>query len=542
MTTYRAPGVYFEWHGPPPSILPARTDIAAFVGIARRGPLFTPLKVESWAEFTAAFGAHTVQGYLAYAVDGFFANGGRTCYVVRVANPDWASAARLDLFDEAGQRITQLVASSTGTWARMMVASVLLIGQNRINLTLRLPGGEEESWRNLSTLPDDPRYVVRALNRDVTGLPGSFLTSAIAPGNAAGDAGTRLVAGTTLRMERFAGGADGLWTLRPEHFQQALAALAEVSEVSAVAMPDLIPPPYDPPRYPRPLPPDCAILDLPAEASPLPPADPDFPRPFSDVEVRFLIGELTAHCEILKNRVALLAPPLNILEPQDVIAWLRGLNIDSSYAALYFPWLRVQDAGAPGGSLKPVPPVGQAAGVLARVDGRTGPHKPPANELLEGVQDLTRPLNEIEHGLLNDESINVIKAYPGRGIRIAGARTLSSDTNLRYLNVRRLLIMIGRSLLANTAWLVFEPNNPRLWSDTDRVVRGFLERIWEAGMLDGATAAEAFKVICDSTSSPPEETGEGRMITVIEVNPPWPAEFVVVRIGMTENGTEILEG
>ena len=123
---------------------------------------------------------------------------------------------------------------------------------------------------------------------------------------------------------------------------------------------------------------------------------------------------------------------------------------------------------------------------------------------------------------------------------MAGARTLSSDPQWRYVNVRRLLIMLERAVDAATQWLVFEPNDPTLWRDLDRILRVYLDQLWQRGMLDGATAEDAYSVVCDATTNPPAETDAGRMVAVIGVQPPWPAEFVVVRIGKTEGGVAVL--
>jgi phage tail sheath protein FI len=189
-----------------------------------------------------------------------------------------------------------------------------------------------------------------------------------------------------------------------------------------------------------------------------------------------------------------------------------------------------------------VPPSGHIAGVYARVEALVGPHKPPANEVLDAALDVTVAVDDLIHGRLNDGQVNVLRAYAGRGLRVAGARTLSSESEWRYVNVRRLMLMIERSLEAGTQWLVFEPNNPALWRDFERVLRGFLDDLWRRGMLDGATAAQAYSVACDISTNPPAETDAGRLIAVIGVQPPWPAEFVVARIGKTENGIQVMEG
>jgi phage tail sheath protein FI len=196
----------------------------------------------------------------------------------------------------------------------------------------------------------------------------------------------------------------------------------------------------------------------------------------------------------------------------------------------------------PLGGLRPVPPSGHIAGIYARVENRTGPHKPPANELIEDAPDVSLAVGHVLYGDFNDYQINVLRTAPGRGLRVLGERTLSNDAIWRYVNVRRLLISIERTIDRYTQWIVFEPNNRDLWRDMDRVIRLFLDDIWHRGWLDGDAAEQAYTVQCNASTNPPEERDLGRVVTAIGVLPPWPAEFVVVRIGKTEAGTQVLEG
>jgi len=570
MFGYSTPGVYFEWHDTAArEIRPARVDIAGFVGIAQRGPLHRPERIESWNQFTSTFGRHIPQGHLAYAVQGFFANGGQTCWVVRVADPDWAASASLDIVaDEFDGRMLRLTAASEGVWSHQLDVTVLRLGK-RFSLILRLPDGTQEVWRDL-TLDEfetaergrkqnkAERFIETLLNphepaelapSDPRPAPprGSLLVRAKVLGVGEREAGIpELVALAAPVTKRMAGGRDGLRTLGPEHISGngaplektwGLATLEKVSEISVVAIPDIMPAPFSRPQRPSQPKPDCADLS----AAPIElhvEDDPDHPWMGAPPPMLELQRELVAHCERLKNRVAILDARLEDRIPQAVVTWRR--EFDSSYAALYHPWLRVADPFGRPGALRAVPPSGHVAGIYARVEALTGAHKPPANELVELARDVSVAVDDPQHGYLNDNRVNVIRAIPGRGLRVAGARTLSSDTEWRYVNVRRLLIMLERAIDAQTQWLVFEPNDPALWRAVERVVRSFLDRIWQAGMLEGATAAEAYYATCDATTNPSAEIEDGRMITLIGVQPPWPAEFVVVRIGKTESGIEIL--
>ncbi len=548
MLAYRTPGVYFEWLDTPlPLVGLRRTDIAGFVGIAARGLLHQPVKVESWTQFRSTFGGHIPQGYLAYAVEGFFANGGRTCWVVRAADPLQARAAWLDLLDGTGQPTLRLTATSPGVWGERVTVTVVRSGRERFALLLRLPDGEQELWRNLTMDPVDPRYVERVLNDRQTGsrlvTARDLAAAAGFPDNTPSPRAPNLRAGSG----RMSGGRDGLATLTPAHLSGVgappgqswgLATLELIDEVSMVAIPDIMPKPQVVTRR-KARAPRCETLD--GEALPPEPGAPsEFPPTFDGAQILALQRALIAHCEKLKDRVAVLDARLDDVTPTQVLGWRR--QFDTKYAALYYPWLAVSDPLRLGGRLRTVPPSGHVAGVYARVDRQVGVHKPSANEVIEGAKDVQVATDEVAHGDMNEQGVNVIRAYSGRGVRVAGARTLSSDTQWRFVNVRRLLIMIEEAIAEGIQWTVFEPNSVDLWRQTDRVARSFLEELWRRGMLDGATADEAYLVQCDETTNPPQETEAGRMICLIGVRPPWPAEFVIVRIGRTEGGIEILEG
>jgi hypothetical protein len=210
-------------------------------------------------------------------------------------------------------------------------------------------------------------------------------------------------------------------------------------------------------------------------------------------------------------------------------------------AALYHPWVAVADPLRLTGLVRFIPPSGHVAGMFARVDRLRGVHKPPANELLEGVYDLSLSIDDEAHGRMNSAGVNAIRIVPGRGTLVLGARTLSDDVRWRYVNVRRLFSMIEEALDGQMQWVVFEPNNPQLWRHIDRAIRGFLERLFRAGMLDGETSDDAYYVRCDETTNPPERTDMGQVLCVIGIQPPYPAEFVIVRIGVTRSGIQIEE-
>ncbi len=536
MLAYRTPGVYLEWTEAPPVVGEPRTDVAGFVGIARRGPLHQAVRVEGWPELVATFGGHTTQGYLAYAVAGFFANGGRRCWVVRVADPDQARPGVLELLDAQEEPTLRLTARNPGSWAGRLTVRIDRGFQDRFTLTLRLPDGFSEVWPDMSMERASPRFVEVLLNGTERVAGSRLVMSEVVPPEV-----PLRVPDPRRPPELVEEGSDGLSSLRPEHLNRGLSALETIDEVSVVAVPDIMPRPLVEPDVKTPKP----RCDVPEAEPPRPTAttfSPEPPPAFTDDQITELQAKLILHCELLGDRVALLDVPRRRaglgVTPESARAW--RLAFDSSYAAAYYPWVRVADPLSRDRLLLEVPPSGHLAGICARVDLRTGVHKPPANEVPEGVEDVVLAIDEYDHGRLNDAGVNVVRAFPGRGLRVAGARTTASDTEWRYLNVRRLLLMIRAAIDRKTRWAVFEPHNRELWREIERVVRAFLDRLWRRGMLTGATAAAAYSVRCDAATNPPEEVERGRLVCEVGVRPPWPAEFVVVRLGKTEGGVEIL--
>ncbi len=183
-----------------------------------------------------------------------------------------------------------------------------------------------------------------------------------------------------------------------------------------------------------------------------------------------------------------------------------------------------------------MPPSGSIAGLWGRNDDARGVHKAPANEVVRGAIDVQVNITKNEHDLLNPVGVNVIRSFPGRGIRVWGARTLSSDPSWRYLNVRRLFNFIEESILIGTQWVVFEPNDLDLWQRISRTIRGFLLTQWREGALFGATPDEAFYVKCDAETNPPELVDGGQVTVEIGIAPVKPAEFVVFKIAQLSSG------
>lgn len=284
--------------------------------------------------------------------------------------------------------------------------------------------------------------------------------------------------------------------------------------------------------------PDIMRLRMPGNLRP----DPD--------QVERMQQAVLSHCDKMGDRFAILdSRPGN--QPEDARKQRLGdtgdssdpsggLNgLESANGALYYPWVRV--SGGPPSTGGSVPPCGHVAAVYARTDQRFGVHKAPANEVLEGVLDLEVSLTTAQQSDLNPVGVNCLRSFPGRGIRIWGARTLSSIEAWTYINVRRLFLTAGRWIAHNMAGVVFEPHDFRLWVRIVRDLSAYFNDLFRRGALKGHTAAEAFYVKCDGDTNPPEVRDAGMVVTEIGLAPVVPNEFVVVRITHGPSGLSLDE-
>ena len=270
---------------------------------------------------------------------------------------------------------------------------------------------------------------------------------------------------------------------------------------------------------------------------------------------------LLSHCELLKDRVAILDPPEQVTDVDDLTKVmvppkatdsgaggggapsgaegnLRPRVSPGGFGTFYFPWIRVQDPL--GGALAYVPPSGHMAGIWARSDTTRGVHKAPANEVVRGALDLSYAVTNAEQGELNGAGVNCIRFFDRDGILVWGARTLDEESSeWRYLNLRRLFIMIEQSIARSTRWLVFEPNERSTWKNVIRDCTAFLTHLWRDGALVGRTPQETFFVQCDEETNPQESIDLGMLVTVIGVAAVKPAEFIVFRLQQWEGASAI---
>jgi phage tail sheath protein FI len=243
------------------------------------------------------------------------------------------------------------------------------------------------------------------------------------------------------------------------------------------------------------------------------------------------------HCAISGTRCAVL-DTVRGKSAQDLVkGQLKALDLPATgpvNAALYYPWIRTIASAN-----KLVPPSGQICGIISRTDAESGVFAAPANMEVQDATDVDADPDAASLALLNDRGINCIRAFPARGIRVWGARTLSRDVEWRYLNVRRLMLTVMRWIDANMAWASFEPNVPALWARIERELGTYLTSLWRMGALQGNAASDAFFVRCDAELNPPEGREAGRVVTQIGLAPTTPAEFIVVTLQHRAGTTEL---
>jgi Bacteriophage tail sheath protein len=582
MTNVRPPGVHVEddarHQHAALSIHPS--GIPGFVGFCERGPLDVPVRLSGMEAFTQIFGHLNRDTYLETSLNAFFDNGGQQCFVVRIAHRQEsgpgvaARASKADVRDSKTGRRLVIEAASPGRWGDSLRFRVAR-HEGRLSTFLTLDaddGAEVLTLKSISGLArgtiirifDDDhecyRYVRVTAGKEValdepvdrawmSGAPTRVesiefdlyvrgperqevfrnLTTARFGEQYVErviDARSRLVRVVALNHElsiqdgipedldwtALGDGEDGLEALSPADFigsnpgigeRTGLKALEEAEEIDLIVIPDLM-----------------WCLE-----------NSENFKTLKDVEI--VQQEMLAHAESMRDRFALLdVPPQS--SPGGAVQWRK--MFDSAFGAFYYPWLATYD----GDTERRLPPSGFVAGVFARVDNTRGVFHPPANEMIEGAVDLERILHDRDLGELNREGVNCLKSFPSRGVRIWGARTASSDSSLRYVNVRRELNAIIKTLSSDLQWVVFEPNNPSLRKRVTMDVQFFLYDLWKAGYFRGGSPEDAFFVKCDAENNPPSARDAGQVVVDIGVSPVRPAEFV--RFSITQTRDESAPG
>lgn len=585
MPEYLSPGVYVEEIeiGSKP-VEGVSTSTAGFLGSAERGPS-VPRLITSWLDYQRVFGGYFGEGeYLPAAVEGFFNNGGSRCYVGRVTKAS-ATSAEFKLKKGEGNALT-VEAVGEGSWGNRVAVKVtegslsgfrLSVHYWKESVPLVDPDQAEkgaprpavtELFDNVSVDPKSPDYYEKRINgvshlvrvvkktNDTGDLPQAAPIAYLAGGldslesegaaaaipaanqiKLAGDASGEKGAYVGMTIQVLDGDGKGQTRIIKEYAASTkVATLSEAWTEGAV--------PASGAKY------RIWSADLTKEDYVRSESSPGNRRglaAFEEIDeisilyvpnagaVTGLPEELIAHCERLKDRFAI----LDALQNAAVDA-LNPRNSDTKFAAFYYPWIKVADPET--GLLRTVPPGGHVAGIYARTDAERGVHKAPANEVVRGAIDLEFQITKGEQDILNPKGVNVIRAFPGRGIRVWGARTMSSDPAWKYVNVRRLFNFLEESIDEGLQWVVFEPNDEKLWGRVRRTVTEFLTRVWRDGALMGVKPEEAFFVKCDRSTMTQDDIDNGRLVVLVGVAPVKPAEFVVFRIAQASGEALTTQG
>ncbi len=516
MPTYTAPGVYVEEVVSTQKVLAsAPTAVTAFVGFTATSPTddpndpggLAPRLVTSWTQFETVYGGFAPGCLLPLSVYGYFANGGSVAYICRIPNTEPAGEPSRIALPAADRALGLPVAVESIEPDANLVLEVTTDdagadqddGPSTFTLTV-LEGGEPvESFPGLD-FSGGKTNVATAVNKASTKIKIDL--------NLAEDADLasqlELVRPGVYPLEKTAPlpvPVTGRKFAGSESARNGINGLAIAEDVTIVVVPDLVT------AATR----EDGSLDL---------------GLWKAVQT-----SLISHCEQNGNRMAVLDAPPG-MSPQQIKEWRSDVAMyDSAYAALYYPWIKVENPiGVNGDSEVLIPPSGHIAGVWARTDESRGVWKAPANDTMRGVLDIERSVTQNEQSLLNPIGINCIRPFGTRGIRIWGARTLASDTDWTYINVRRLFNMVESTILTGTQWAVFEPNDVTLWEGVKRTLDAYLRGLWSAGALFGQSPDQAFYVKCDAETNPPESIDQGLMIVEVGIAPVKPAEFVVFRI------------
>lgn len=569
MAEYLSPGVYveeFESGGKP--MEGVSTSTAGFIGLAERGPIEgVPQLVTNFSDFKRTYGGYLSESefgeyrFLAYAVEHFFINGGSRCFVARVAPGDakcaegyapakdgmvlkfaaknpgiWGDNIRVVIFPASKAKTQILEALDTPTGKKYLVKNgagfhagdvvvytdkketiynkVLKSQDNMLEFaedfdesvvdknllpiktistcefSLEIKYDDQvELYENLSFNVESSSFVTK---RTAKSELVSVMCGVLPEGNVPPFAALCAEEEQAQVTVTLSGGSNGsVASLSAADFIGVDNGAGKRTGIQAFVDNDMV-----------------SLMAVPGVVDP---------------NVQLM---LVAHCENLGSRFAVLDVPREAKKVQDILNHRE--IFDSHYAALYHPWLEIFDPLDKKNIA--IPPSGSILGIYARSDNTRGVHKAPANEVVRACVGLDCQFNKGEQDILNPKGVNLIRAFPGQGIRVWGARTASSNANWKYINVRRLFIFIEESIKANTNWAVFEPNDEQLWVRVKRTIDVFLTGLWRNGSLAGSSTSEAFFVDIGRSTMSQDDIDNGRLVCVIGVAPVKPAEFVIFRI------------
>lgn len=525
---YSRPGVYIT-EGPFATTTPAGTQVTptAFLGTAARGPV-VPTRIDSWNQYKALYGDLSNLYDLGYAVYHFFANGGRTAYVTRVAHTvsETGNSAAVKAKSAgvqgtiAGGSATDLFkveAKSVGTWANFVASTptsaekglkVIIsaglrngIAENltggtgtprTFNLSVYFNGVEVETWSEISMDPDSPQYAPTVVN-----TYSNYVNIVnIASGLTAGMAYT--IPGDTYKVGDATSGSDVDGTDGTITDADWAAAVDSLDSVTG-----------------------SLLINLVGQTS----------------IVR--VNDVLSYAESRGNVFVIIDPDRSLVNTAGITSLTNQYN-KSSYGAVYYPSLRMPDPAKSGAaSLRDTFPGGAIAGLYARVEQERTTAKAPAGYAYDvrNAFALTLNFTDTETGLLYNDHVNTLKTVPGGGIIINGARTLKRTDITKYVPVRRTLNFVKSNVESIAQYSVFEPNGERTWTDLTTRISRFLSDLWAAGGLKGRNATEAFYIICDSSNNPAYSVENGELHVEVGVALQSPAEFIVINISQFAGGS-----
>ena len=564
MAEYLSPGVYVEEleSGSKP-MEGVSTSTAGFIGLAEKGPVEgVPQLVTSPADFRRTYGGYLSENefgeyrFLAYAVDQFFLNGGSRAFIVRVAPSDAECA-------KGSSKVLDISAKNAGAWGDeiRILAAPASKAKTQILEILETDAGKRYIVKNGAGFNSGDVVMFndgeKISYNKVVRSQGNILTLEEELGEEAIDKEllpTKVLSTCEFSLDVRYGDVvevyDNLsFNINAANYVDKKLSKSDLVKVSYIGEAgDEIVPPFEEIAGK-----DNAVANLVLSGGSNGSKDnisaADFIgedrgaglrtgiQAFLDNDSVSILAApgitdpnvqltLVAQCENLGSRFAVLDMPKDAKKVQDLINH-RDI-FDSGYAAMYHPWLTVFDPLDRKNIA--VPPSGSVTGIYARTDTTRGVHKAPANEVVRGCVGLDTQFNKGEQDILNPKGINLIRSFPGQGIRVWGARTATSDPSWKYVNVRRLFIFLEESIKANTNWAVFEPNDEVLWVRVQRTISVFLENLWRGGSLAGSAPEEAFFVNIGHDTMTQDDIDNGRLICVIGVAPVKPAEFVIFRL------------
>lgn len=474
------PGLYLiEEKGETP-IIGASTSVVGLVGVTERGPIGRSLHVTSWNDFVAKYGGYLPESYLAYAVRGFFENGGTQLYISRAVHysgdTNTAQKATGEIKNADNEVAAVFDALDHGSFGNTLVVEIKDYKETdkSFTVTVSKSGMQMEKFENVS---------LGSIEQDINNI--SKYVSVIVWDE------DSTIAGQSVTLS---GGLDGSTGMVATDYVGN-----SVHGTGVYAFDN------DP----------VNIIAIPGQ---------------TDAAV---VSGLVTYVENRKDAFAIVETPM-VYSPQEAKDYvLKDLNVSSERLAVYYGWLNVSDSiGVGKNPTKIVPPSGHIAGIYARTDAERGVWKAPAGTeaVVRGIIGLNYSVNDAEQGLLNPFGINAIRSFPGEGTIVWGTRTQS--TEMLYVPNRRTLDFIETSIMASTRWSVFEPNDAELWDKLRTTIEGFLRDFWSQGGLKGNTEADAFFVQVDETTTTPEDVDTGRVYANLGVALRKPAEFVIFRVSL----------